>query len=216
MAETSKTLKYLLFFFNFLFWLCGIVLIVIGALIKVKYGDFLQIADAKYADVSVFILVIGIIVTVMGFLGCCGAIRESYCMLVSFAAMLSIIFIMQIIAGSLGFAYRGKVETEVDEILQRTVNLYDSDHGSKIFMDWAQKTFECCGNKKGASDYKGSAPSSCDGHRSTGCNGSFKDFIKEELLKIGAVAIAIACVQILGIIFSGLLAKNLRDNYEVI
>ena len=58
---------------------------------------------------SVFIIIVGVIVFVIGFLGCCGAIKENYCMVTTFAILLGIIFILEIVAGALGFAYRKKV-----------------------------------------------------------------------------------------------------------
>lgn len=217
MGENSvnKTIKTLLFFFNVLFWLSGIALIVIGALIKVNYGDYLTIADSKYTDISIFIMVIGVIVMVMGFLGCVGAWQENYCMLVTFCVVLTIIFIMQIVGGALGFAYRGKVQEEVDGILKRTVSNYYKEPGSKKFMDWAQKTFECCGNKDGAAEYSPKKPASCSTFKK-GCQKAFGDFAQDKLLIIGAVAIAVACIQVLGIIFSALLARDVKGQYEVI
>jgi len=214
-SSVNKTIKTLLFFFNVLFWLSGIALIVIGALIKVQYGDYLSIADSKYTDISIFIIVIGVIVMVMGFLGCVGAWQENYCMLVTFAVVLTIIFIMQIVGGALGFAYRGKVQEEVDGILKRTVSNYYKEAGSKKFMDWAQKTFSCCGNKDGATEYSPKKPASCGSYK-VGCQKAFSSFAQDKMLIIGAVAIAIACIQVLGIIFSALLAKDVKGQYEVI
>lgn len=214
-STVNKTIKTLLFFFNVLFWLSGIALIVIGALIKVKYGDYLTIASSKYTDISIFIMVVGVIVMVMGFLGCVGAWQENYCMLITFCVVLTIIFIMQIVGGALGFAYRGHVQDEVDGILKRTVSNYYKEEGSKKFMDWAQKTFECCGNKDGATEYKPKVPASCGAFKA-GCQKAFGEFAQDKMLVIGAVAIAIACIQVLGIIFSALLAKDVKAQYEVI
>jgi len=108
-------IKYLMFFFNFLFWLSGLILIIIGAIVRDKYGDkFAELSD-QFANAPVLIIVVGVIVFIIGFLGCCGAVKENYCMVTTFAVLLALIFILEIVAGSLGVAYRGKAQTIAEE-----------------------------------------------------------------------------------------------------
>lgn len=87
-------------------------LIIVGGIIRDRYGDYLSYADNKFANASVFIIIVGVIVFVIGFLGCCGAIKENYFMMVAFSVLLGIIFILEIVAGALGFAYKKKVNLE--------------------------------------------------------------------------------------------------------
>ena len=87
--------KYLMFFFNFIFFLSGLALIIIGALIRSDYGDYFTYADSQFATAEIFIIVIGIIVFLIGFFGCCGALKENYFMICVFAVSLSIIFILE-------------------------------------------------------------------------------------------------------------------------
>lgn len=224
-----------MFVFNFLFWLSGLALIIIGSYIKSKYGDYLSYGEesSKFTSVSVFIIIVGIIVFVIGFLGCCGAIKENYCMITTFAVLLGIIFILEIVAGALGFAYRKKVEAEVGKSLEDAVDKYfNSDQpGAKELLDWAQQKFECCG-RNSSSEYSifsngtciltGGVPSchkgnSCTGTLFTkGCEASFANFIRHNLAVIGAVALGIAFIQLLGIIFACCLMKAVRDSYEVV
>ncbi|KAJ7375661.1 positive regulation of integrin-mediated signaling pathway, partial [Desmophyllum pertusum] len=58
----------------------GICLIAIGAIVKAKYGDFVKISDSSLSSGAVFLIIIGVIVAIVGFLGCCGAYKENYCM----------------------------------------------------------------------------------------------------------------------------------------
>lgn len=86
-----------MFAFNFLFWLLGCVILGIGIWIKVdpttisdlakedaqlqKFFD--ELHTANYESFGAYVLIaVGSIIMVIGFLGCCGAIRESQCMLV--------------------------------------------------------------------------------------------------------------------------------------
>lgn len=51
---------------------------------------------------------------------------------------------------------------------------------------------------------------------SVGCKQKFEDFVKNKLVMIGAVALAIAFIQILGVIFAALMAREIRGQYEVV
>lgn len=232
--KSGSVIKYLMFIFNFIFWLSGIALIIIGSVIKSKYGDYLSYGDegSKFTSVPVFIIIVGVIVFVIGFLGCCGAVKENYCMVTTFAILLAIIFILEIIAGALGFAYRKKVEDQVDKSLKDAVYKYDNadQPGAKELLDWAQERFECCGTY-GSNDYQ-NATSKCSGGGvatcyssqscnngtlySTGCKEQFVSFVRHNLAVVGAVAIGVAFIQLLGIIFACCLMKDIKAEYEVV
>ena len=89
--------------------LSGLALIIVGAIVKSKYGEYLTFADHKYADAAIFLICVGVIVFIIAFLGCCGAIKEHYCMVTTFAVFVVIIFILEIVAGVLGLVYKKKV-----------------------------------------------------------------------------------------------------------
>ena len=72
---------------EFFFQLSGLALIVVGAVIKAKYGDFVEISSKSLTTGPVFLMIIGIIVAFVGFLGCCGAYKENYCMVTTVSAM---------------------------------------------------------------------------------------------------------------------------------
>ena len=91
-------------------------MIIVGSIISAKFGDYFSYADSKFASASVFIIVVGVIVFVIGFLGCCGAVKENYCMVTTFAVLLGIIFLLEIVAGALGFAYKKKVRLKYFQI----------------------------------------------------------------------------------------------------
>jgi len=226
MAVEGKmsVIKYLMFFFNFLFWLSGLALIIVGGIISHNYGDYLSFADKKFATAATFIIIVGVIVFIIGFLGCCGAIKENYCMVTTFAVLLGIIFVLEVVAGILGFVYRGKVKKAATDALNRAVEKYPDEKGAKKMIDWAQQRFECCGNQ-GPTDYKnGTVPASCCKDKvnpcvtpyTEGCAEKFEAFIRHNLVVIGAVAIAIAFMQLLGIIFACCLMKAIKGEYEVV
>ncbi|KAK5606454.1 Mitogen-activated protein kinase kinase kinase kinase 4 [Crenichthys baileyi] len=77
--ETCGTvcLKYLLFSFNFLFWLAGGVVMAVGVWTLVEKSDYISLLPSKTYATSAYILVLaGAIVMVTGVLGCCATFKE--------------------------------------------------------------------------------------------------------------------------------------------
>lgn len=198
-----------------------------------KYGDHLSHHEGKnfmLNSLSVLIVFIGVIIFVVGFLGCCGAITDNKCMITTFTLILVVLFIITIVNGALGFAYSGKVEDKIGDILNKTVNKYFNETEAKELMDWAQQEFECCGSysytnypnvtrlnhinpnitrlcKRGGvhSCY---SDNSCDGNLfNKGCARVMGSFIKDRLYSIGCVALGIAFIELLAIIFGCCLAQ---------
>jgi CD63 antigen len=95
------TVKHLLFFFNFVFALCGLAMLIAGALTYAnidKSNYFMEEVSEKvnFTASPIALMVVGSIIFVIAFFGCCGAIRESNCMIITFAVLLLAILIMEI------------------------------------------------------------------------------------------------------------------------
>lgn len=71
-------------FVSFLFYilqLCGIALITVGAGFLLKYEEILDaFKEAKVNVAPIALIAIGSVILLIAFFGCCGAIRESHCM----------------------------------------------------------------------------------------------------------------------------------------
>ncbi|PKK22858.1 tetraspanin 8 [Columba livia] len=225
MAGVSSCMKYSMFIFNFLFWVCGSIILGVSIWIRVSKDaqQELQIESNMFAGVDLLIAV-GSIIMVLGFLGCCGAIKESRCMLLLFFIGLLLILILQITGGVLGAVYRSQIETSYKETLQQNVNsLQGSTEEDKTFQESFQK-FEnmnqCCGLLNGAADWGknfGSNICKCDVQTSSSdlcttykgynvykrpCGEVMLEFIKNHLLVIMGIAFGLAFIEILGLVFS--------------
>ncbi|XP_003798997.1 tetraspanin-8 [Otolemur garnettii] len=191
MAGVSGCIKYSMFIFNFLFWVCGVLILAIGIWVRVsKDGqEILNSADSglnPYVAVNILIAV-GSIIMVLGFLGCCGAIKESRCMLLLFFIGLLLILILQVVAGILGATFK----TE----------------------------FKCCGLVSGAADWgnnfeQNSKSCECSGTADTcvsyqqklvykqPCSSLIKDLMAKHIIVVIGIAFGLAVVEILGLVFS--------------
>nr|XP_058945825.1 CD151 antigen-like [Pocillopora verrucosa] len=246
MAQGGMVLvKYLLFIFNFIFWISGICLIAVGAWIKAKYRDFIQLSDSSSAaSGAVFLIIIGVIVAIVGFLGCCGAWKENYCMVTTYAILLAIIFILEIAAGAVAYAYKGKLEDYTKKALDDGIDKYlDGDKDAIKAIDNIQKQFKCCGvdgyeNYLNASDDKKFPKTCCKNEKhcpgtvgdvkklngtklddeiyTKGCLKQFEQFLHDHILIVGGVGIGIAFVQLIGILFACCLMRSIKAEYEVV
>ncbi|XP_074710095.1 CD63 antigen [Strix uralensis] len=231
-----KCVKFLVFVFNFIFWVCGVALIAIGIYAQVALGKALVVSTASASSSPLAILVLGVIIFFISFFGCCGAWKESYCMVTTFAVLLSIIFLVEIAAAIAGYVFKDKVRSVLEEGLWDAMRKYGEDKPSTEAVDELQKDFTCCG----ANNYtdwatierfkvNNTVPRSCCRVNTTSCNvrpspatvyekgclESIEAWMKKNILVVAAVALGIAFFEILGIIFACCLMKGIRSGYEV-
>uniref|UniRef100_A0A8D0DUX4 Tetraspanin n=1 Tax=Salvator merianae TaxID=96440 RepID=A0A8D0DUX4_SALMN len=216
MAGVSSCMKYSMFVFNFLFWVCGCIILAVSIWLRVDKE--IQPGNNLFSSVNILIAV-GSIIMVLGFLGCCGAIQESKCMLILFFVGLLMILLLQIVAGILGAVHKSQAEEMFDDLLRKQVALLTSSQEKQFpenFHKFEMKN-KCCGLIDGKEDW-GSNRSTYSGCQcaqadmgSTWCpNGIYTRSCKEviiELFKnnmviVMGIAFALAFVEILGLVFS--------------
>jgi len=148
MVSGGMTLvKYLLFLFNFIFWLSGIALLIVGTVLQVKFRQYVNVLGDDFLAAPIIFIAAGCVIAVLGFFGCCGAIRENYCMTMTFAVLLGVIFIVEMAVGIAGYVLRNDLETIVSEQMQSGMRNYNqTDYGGlSTTWDEMQRGFHCCG-----------------------------------------------------------------------
>lgn len=65
----------------FLLQLAGLALIIIGVMYKINFSEGIKALPADVGVAPTLSIIVGSIVFITAFLGCCGAVRESTCML---------------------------------------------------------------------------------------------------------------------------------------
>ena len=127
-----------------------------------------------------------------------------------------------------------QVTSVADKALDNGIKKYNKEKGAKQFYDWIQPEFKCCGNN-GKGDWKNTGnttiPESCCKTKTNttatcmneasnvfkkGCKQSFEDWCKAKLVLIGGFALAVAFVQIIGIIFACCMMHAIKGQYEVV
>ncbi|KAL3974846.1 hypothetical protein ACER0C_023472 [Sarotherodon galilaeus] len=232
-----KCVKYLVFFFNFIFWLCGLALIVVGIMVQVSLNKTLKITDPTASAAPIILIGVGVVIFFISFFGCCGAFKENYCMVTTFAVLLSLIVIVEIAAAIVGYVFRNKLSTIVHDSVTDMINKYNSGAPEfKESVDRLQQKLKCCGVNS-SSDWKGfssegnSVPDSCCKNVTTncgngtmtdsdkvyqqGCSATLETVLKNNILWVIVAAVVIAILQLLGIVFACCLMKGIRSGYEV-
>ena len=63
--------------------LAGLGLIIAGAVVQTRFRDYLDFFGSTFSAVAVVAIIIGCVIFVIGFFGCCGAYKEQYCMIMT-------------------------------------------------------------------------------------------------------------------------------------
>ncbi|KAF6340709.1 tetraspanin 8 [Rhinolophus ferrumequinum] len=228
MAGVSGCIKYSMFIFNFLFWLCGILILAVAIWIRVSKDDQQIFTNGDsgvnpYVAVNILIAV-GATIMILGFLGCCGAVKESRCMLLLFFIGLLLILIVQVAAGILGASFKSEFEQIMNTTLHENVELLSkTDDNAKSFqkaLSKFQDEFKCCGLVNGAADWgnnfqynyetcecSNTPDSSCVVYEGKTvykqpCISLIKDLVKKHIIIIIGIAFGLAAIEILGLVFS--------------
>ncbi|KAG7326507.1 hypothetical protein KOW79_009908 [Hemibagrus wyckioides] len=206
----TKCVKYLLFIFNFIFWLSGSLVLAVGLWLRFDphIASLLKEDGAPETFfLAVYILIgAGGIMMLVGFFGCCGAVRESQCLLGLFFSCLLIIFGAEVAAGVFGFLNK-------DQIIKDVQNFYTASltgTGNSTITSIYHEILACCGSSERKSDVLSCPDNSKD------CVKAIEDFFNEKLFIIGYVGIGVAGIMIIGMIFSMVLCCGIRSNREVI
>lgn len=144
MGIGQNLVKWLMLIFNLLFWVSGIGLIIVGAVAQGHYKPYLSFLNSGYVSAPVLFICVGAIITLIAFFGCCGAAKESYCMLMTFAVLLGVIFIVEMAGGIAGYVERGKVSEYLEDNMRDGLERYNATTDRAVW-DGMQSELKCCG-----------------------------------------------------------------------
>ncbi|XP_049579968.1 CD9 molecule a isoform X1 [Syngnathus scovelli] len=218
-------IKYLMFAFNLIFWLAGTAVFSIGLWLRLdpKTKGLFEGPESPYVFYTgVYVLIgAGALMMIVGFLGCCGAIQESPCMLGLFFFFLLIIFAIEVAAGIWGFSNQSKVVDDITTFYLQTYNEYKERQDERLreTLRVIQTGLNCCGPTgtvfEGAKDTcpKGDL---LEALIIKSCPDAIDEVFDSKLHIIGGVGITIGVIMVFGMIFSMLLCCAIRKSREVV
>uniref|UniRef100_A0A8B9WBD1 Tetraspanin n=1 Tax=Bos mutus grunniens TaxID=30521 RepID=A0A8B9WBD1_BOSMU len=242
----TKCIKYLLFGFNFIFWLAGIAVLSVGLWLRFD-SQTKSIFEQENNDSSfytgVYILIgAGALMMLVGFLGCCGAVQESQCMLglatkgtlfipfeahvclfslnPQFFSFLLVIFAIEVAAAIWGYSHKEEVIKEVQKFYEDTYNkLKNKDEPQRETLKAIHIALDCCG-LTGVPEqfFTDTCPPKnlVDTLKTRPCPEAIDEIFRSKFHIIGAVGIGIAVVMIFGMVFSMILCCAIRRNRDMV
>lgn len=230
-GAANKCAKYLLFVFNVLFVLAAVALIIAGAV--------LQYYTSGPSKLGIFIIVIGGVSFIVSFFGCCGAIKEHRCMLITFAVLMAVILLMCLIATIVGFIFRNKANELADDMFLSYIEDYANNSAIMKITDKMQKDHHCCGSSNYTDWSRNkflnethSVPDSCCKNKTEhcghgvlmlknattiyteGCLSYLEEQVETGYLILGAISVVVALIMIMGVILACCLANAVRAGYN--
>ncbi|OQR70241.1 CD63 antigen-like [Tropilaelaps mercedesae] len=169
--------------------------------------------DRNYVSAPIFLIVVGVAVFLVAFLGCCGASQESYCMLTMFSTLLCLLLCAEITVGVLALVYRNKAKEITEQQLSESLKDYYKPgevNPAKEAWDFVQTQLECCGVHSVKDYQSASPPQSCGpqpGSRS-GCMSVLVEKVKTFSVYVAVAGFVVGAIEVIGVIFACILAHE--------
>ncbi|XP_054867374.1 leukocyte surface antigen CD53 [Amphiprion ocellaris] len=206
-----KCLKYTMCAANFLCFMCGVAVLGFGVYMMVNFKLAALTPKLINFNIANMLLISGIIITCVSFLGFLGALKENRCLLLTFFLLLFLLMLVELSAACLMLLY----EEEIAKMVQKGLNegLEEAKAGNSTAMsDWdlVQETLKCCGVNN-ATDWGSHVPRSCcqsdcnspnHVYFEKGCLETLKTFFEENFLFTGISVIVLCIIEVLGMCFA--------------
>lgn len=199
-----KCLQCLLIIFNCGAFICGLGLIVVGALGLHSVVNHWSEIEPPLQSLIIFIIALGCFLFVLGALGMFGACMKNVCLLTTYCILLSILMVAEIAAGIFAIVEKPKVKKHITSALKKLVDKYRNDEHVRKVFDEIQQKLHCCGADS-PKDYGENPPTSCskDGVQFTeGCIKKVSDLSKAHLNAIIVSVFLFALVQMICLVFA--------------
>jgi len=226
----ESMIKYLIFLINFVFAIVGLGLIGLGAYIQISAKSYLDFLSDNYLNTPILIIILGCVIFVIAFFGWMGAWKESSCMIYTYAVFLAIILIAELGAGIAAFALKGDLKNVIEDKMTEGMMNYNKEghEGVQNAWDVLQTDLGCCGSNNytdwAATLGNGNVPDSCCKDDTKGCGTGyelgnintkgclveFEDQFVGNLGVVGGIAIGVAFVQFLTVVFACCLGRSIR------
>ncbi|KAM6941149.1 tetraspanin 34a [Lycodopsis pacificus] len=242
----SGFLKVMMFIFNGGIFLAGACILGVGVWVKVDSSSLLGLLDdvegapsglSQLVNVAYLLIAVGAVLLVIGFLGCCGAVRESRCMLLTFFSIVLIIFLIEVAGAVVLLVFKDLAEQVLDrledDVKKSIKEKYGSNERFTSLWNATMNEFKCCGYKN-YTDFDDSPfyidherdlyPVTCCNETIAVCTTDNAEFsmiggcftmllqlIEENAVIIAGLALGIAALEVAAMVVSMVLYQNIGN-----
>lgn len=137
--------KYMLFVSNFALWIGGICLLYFGSLTQYYDRVYVDLIGYKIFVIPLVLLVFGAFITLISFLGCWGAIRESYGVMIIFSIVLIVICLTESSLALAAYLSKEELQSVITRKVKESLSKHTVKAESLSMWDALQRNFNCCG-----------------------------------------------------------------------
>ncbi|XP_034396790.1 leukocyte surface antigen CD53 [Cyclopterus lumpus] len=209
-----KCLKYTMCFANLLCFMCGVAVLIFGVYMMVNFKMAALTPTLASFTSANMLLISGIVITCVSFLGFLGALKENRCLLLTFFLVLFILMLVELTAACLLLMYEGQIASMVKDDLNKGLEKAKGKNvnTTDVMSEWdvVQEKLDCCGVHNWT-DWGDKVPESCcltdcrtqnAKYREKGCLETLKNLFEENFLTTGISVIVLCIIEVLGMCFA--------------
>jgi len=167
MGCCDNFVRFILIIVNVATVVSGLILIAVGGLSFAQQPDFNEYTGGtNYTAASLFLIILGAVVLIVGLFGCFGALKKNQHLLKVYGAFIILCIILQLVLVVFGFINKGAIVTAGKSYANSTFNqtdFADMDNLAQKTVNLFQENLQCCG-LDGPSFWTGDLPDSCCGN----------------------------------------------------
>ncbi|CAG9763699.1 unnamed protein product [Ceutorhynchus assimilis] len=222
MCCTEAITRIILFVVNFVCLLVGVALLSIGVIYIVNYTQVTEAIPEDYQTIKyipITSIVVGAIIFLISFLGCCGTLKSNIFMLTTYASILVVIFLIQVALGVFGLLKindNNDLKTQVEGQMNSIFLKYNQTKNDTEAVDLIQQSLQCCGTTSSQFWPTAAIPQSCYSEDNQlfekGCSEVMFNYIVASVKIIAIMAIAVSVTEVLVAILALALSNCIRNN----
>ncbi|XP_028270995.1 leukocyte surface antigen CD53 isoform X2 [Parambassis ranga] len=193
--------------------MCGVAVLSFGVYMMINFKITALTPNLAHFNIANILLITGIVITCVSFLGFLGALKENRCLLLTFFLLLFLLMLVELAAACLLLVYEREiaelVRKDLDEGLIKAKGNTGNTTTLKSDWDLLQIQLDCCGVNN-QTDWGKSIPLSCckstncnpPGIREKGCLVKLKTLFEDNFLTTGISVIVLCIIEVLGMCFA--------------
>jgi len=236
MSCCEVIIKYIVFLFNFVFFLTSVALIGIGAYIQIHMTKYLDFLGDSYINTSIILIIIGALMLIVTFFGCCGACTENHCMMYTYGTMLALILLSLIGVAITVYIFKDDARELISKNMKEGMQSYNKTGSAGVTQTWdiMQSDFKCCGVNNYTEWFavpmfaNNDVPDTCCKVNSNGCGkgaskdkiyeigclSAFEKFITGNAAASIGVGVGVIVLLFLGVCVSCCVAKGMAERHQ--
>jgi len=205
----------LVFIFNLLFCILGLVMIGVGAWaydddkfldkVDVNFEELAEVTKDHFSKVGIAMMVLGAIMTIVALCGVLGALFENQCCLAIFFVLLFLCFLVTFAATVLLFY----VGASGDEGLKKYYKVVTDQAWTELSSTRFQEDNNCCGKDEEPDE-------NCEFNYEKGCFEALAGLFKPYIVVAGCVMLGIAVIVLLGMSMACVLCCGIKRSYAAV